>query len=183
MTDQGTGQPGEPEMPPATPMPQMSGGAGSPADVGVRVLARLLDHILLSILIFAIIVPLVLVSMFADAGGFGFGFGGFSVGTLVTSIVSAVIVIAYFALMESRNGQTVGKMLLGIRTLGPDGSPPSMEQAIKRNSWYLVGIIPFLGGLAQLAIAIYIVVTISNSATKTGWHDTFAGGTKVVKTK
>jgi hypothetical protein len=34
--------------------------------------------------------------------------------------------------------------------------------------------------LAELAAAIYIAVTISQSPTNTGWHDTFAGGTRVV---
>ena len=36
---------------------------------------------------------------------------------------------------------------------------------------------------AQLAAAIYIAVTINSSPTRTGWHDQFAGGTRVVRTR
>ena len=116
------------------------------------------------------------------AGNMGFGFN-FSGTSFLISLITAAITIAYFALMESSSGQTLGKMLLGLRTEGPGGGKPTMEQALKRNAWYGLAVIPFLGGLAQLAAIIYIAVTISNSANKVGWHDTFAGGTRVVKTR
>jgi len=190
MTDPGSQQPGDmggttPTPPPSQPAPQMPApGVGSPADLGTRFLARLIDHVLLGIVTAIIIVPLLIGAMFTGAVGNNFGFGfGFSAGSLVAAIVTAAITIGYFALMEANMGQTVGKMVLGLRTEGPDGNKPTMEQALKRNAWYALAIIPFLGGLAQLAIAIYIAVTINNSATRTGWHDVFAGGTRVVKAK
>lgn len=191
MTDQGPQQqPGDmggatPTPPPPQPAPQAPApGIGSPADLGTRFLARLIDHVILGIVTAIIIVPLLVGAMFtggsAGFGGFGFAFSGYS---LVASIVTAAITILYFALMESNTGQTVGKMVLGLKTEGPTGDKPTMEQALKRNSWYALAIVPFLGGLAELAAAIYIAVTINNSVTRTGWHDTFAGGTKVVKAK
>jgi uncharacterized RDD family membrane protein YckC len=189
MTDQGPDQPTpENPLPPPPPPPiepmqiPPASGVGAPGDLGNRFLARLIDHILLGIVTFVIIVPLFIAAMFTDVSGFDF-FGGFSAGSLVSGIVVAVIVIGYFSLMESQIGQTVGKMLLNLRTEGPAGGKPTFEQALKRNAWYALAIIPILGGLAQLAVAIYIAVTINNSATRTGWHDTFAGGTRVVKTK
>jgi uncharacterized RDD family membrane protein YckC len=130
-----------------------------------------------------IIFPLIIATAFTGAGSAFNMFSGFSVGTLVYAIITAAITIGYFAIMESNSGQTVGKMLVGLKTVGPDGNKPTMEQALKRNSWYALGIFPWLGGLAQLAATIYIAVTINNSATRTGWHDVFAGGTKVIKTK
>jgi uncharacterized RDD family membrane protein YckC len=148
-------------------------------------LARLIDHILLAIVTSVIIVPLLIASAFSGVGagaGFGFGFD-FGVGSLIASIVTAILTIAYFALMESNMGQTVGKMAMSLRTEGPGGGKPTLEQAVKRNAWYALAIIPFIGGLAQLAIIIYIAVTISQSVAKVGWHDTFAGGTRVVTTK
>jgi len=187
MTDQGPEPPGDmeqpiPQQPPPTPPP--AAGVGAPADLGNRFLARLIDHILLGIVTFAIIIPLVIAAAFADvATGFGGFFGGFGVGSLVASIVTAVIVIGYFALMEAQLGQTVGKMVLGLKTEGPDGNKPTLEQALRRNAWYALAIVPFIGGLAQLGVAVYIAVTINNSQTRTGWHDTFAGGTRVVKSK
>lgn len=170
-----------PPLPPAPPAPS---GAGAPADVGPRFVARLIDGILLGIVSSVIIVPLAFST--AAVGGFGGSMGfnfRFSGAGFLLSVISAAIAIAYFTLMESSMGQTVGKMLMGLRTEGPSGGKPTTEQALKRNGWYALSVIPFLGGLAQLAIAIYIAVTISNSANKVGWHDTFAGGTRVVKTR
>ena len=171
-------QPAPPPMP--TPAPP---GVGAPADLGTRFLARLIDHILLGIVIFVIIVPVIVATAFTGAGNGLNMFGEFSAGSLVASIVTAALTIGYFTLMEANTGQTVGKMLIGLKTVGPDGNKPTMEQALKRNSWYALGIVPFLGGLVQLAATIYIAVTINNSATRMGWHDTFAGGTRVIKTR
>lgn len=182
MADESANEPAD-EQTPATPPPETQpSGVGAPADVATRFVARLIDHILLGIVIFAIIVPLVIGAMFTGVGGFDM-FGGFGMGSLVTGIVSAVLTIGYFALMETNQGQTVGKMVMGLKTEGPNGGKPTMEEATKRNVWYALAIIPAIGGLAQLAVAIYIAVTISNSATNTGWHDDFAGGTRVVKAK
>ena len=193
MTDQRPDQPdntmGMPAAPPPQPAPPPmstpapASGVGAPADLGSRFLARLIDHILLGIVNFVIIVPLIVAAAFTGVGNGINPFGGFSVGSLVAAIITAAITIGYFALMEANTGQTVGKMLIGLKTVGPDGNKPTMEQALKRNSWYALGIVPFLGGLAQLAATIYIAVTINNSVTRTGWHDTFAGGTRVIKTK
>jgi uncharacterized RDD family membrane protein YckC len=176
--------PVEPTPAPPPPAPAPS-GSGRPADIGPRFLARLIDHILLAIVTSVIIVPLLIASAFSGVGagaGFGFGFD-FGVGSLIASTVTAILTIAYFALMESNMGQTVGKMAMSLRTEGPGGGKPTLEQAVKRNAWYALAIIPFIGGLAQLAIIIYIAVTISQSVAKVGWHDTFAGGTRVVTTK
>ncbi len=167
----------DPQFEPTPPPP---GGEAATADLGVRFLARLVDHILLTIVFVALVFPLILAAIFADAGDY-FSMGTFSLGSIVSAAVAAGVTIGYFALMESRNGQTVGKMLLGLRTQGPDGQTPTMEQAVRRNAWYALSIVPFLGGLAQLAVAIYIAVTINK--TGTGWHDEFAGGTRVVKVR
>ena len=64
-----------------------------------------------------------------------------------------------------------------------------MEEALKRNAWTalgLIAIIPvvgwFLAPLIELAVVVLILVTISNTPTRQGWHDNFAGGTSVVRT-
>jgi uncharacterized RDD family membrane protein YckC len=157
-------------------------GESAAADLGPRFLARLIDGVILGVVFVVIIVPIVVVAIFSGSSGFGSAFGGFSSGGFVAGIVWAVIIVGYFAVMESSRGQTVGKMLMKLKTQGPDGQNPSLEMAIKRNIWYALGIIPVIGGLAQLGAVIYIAVTISSSPTNTGWHDTFAGGTRVVKT-
>jgi len=171
------------------PEPDQQGDAASgvpaetvSADIGPRFLARLIDGVLLGVVYVVIIVPIIVVAIFSGASGVGSAFGGFSAGAFFAAIVFAAITIGYFALMESSRGQTVGKMLMKLKTQGPDGENPSLEMAIKRNLWYALSIVPVIGGFAQLAIVIYIAVTISQSATNTGWHDTFAGGTRVIKT-
>lgn len=186
MTDEGAGHHEEPAEPAPTPPPASTPGApgvGEAADVGTRFLARLIDHILLAIVLSVIFVPLVIGAIWADVSGFSGMFGGFGAGSIVSGIVVAALTIGYFAFMESSQGQTVGKMLLNLKTVGPDGNNPSLETAVKRNAWIALSIIPWIGGLAQLAVAIYIAVTISNSAGNVGWHDEFAGGTRVIKTK
>ncbi len=92
-------------------------------------------------------------------------------------------------LLESSRGQTLGKMVMKVRTLGPSGTNPTTAEAIKRNAWTALGVlgaipmIGWVGSLLYLGAVIYIAVTInSNTATRQGWHDTFAGGTRVVKT-
>lgn len=173
----------DPHRPPPPPPGGPSGGGdGQAADVGIRLGAKLIDGLLVGFVYAILITPLMVGLLFADAsvtGGFGFGF---SVGGWLTSVVSAVVFIGYFAVMESYRGQTVGKMLLNLRVEGSGGGLPTMEEAIRRNAWIGLSVIPFLGGLAQLAAAIAIAVTISQSMTKQGWHDDFAGGTQVVRT-
>lgn len=163
------------------PMPPPA-GVGAPTDLGTRVIARIIDAVLLSAVFFILLVPFVIGAIFAEVSGFGM-FGGFSGGSFFSGLIFAALTVAYFAFMESNQGQTVGKMVMGIKVVGPGGGNPTMEEAVKRNAWLALSVVPVLGGLAQLAVMIYILVTISNSVTNQGWHDEFAGGTQVVKAK
>ena len=172
MTNHGSGEQGD--------AVESAPGSGASADLGPRFLARLIDFAMLWVAYLVVIVPIVVVAIFS--GSYGSAIGGFSLGGIVAGIIWAAIVVGYFAGMESSRGQTVGKMVMKLRTEGPDGGNPSLEMAIKRNIWIALNIIPIIGGLAELAAAIYIAVTISQSPTNTGWHDTFAGGTRVVTT-
>jgi uncharacterized RDD family membrane protein YckC len=152
----------------------------------MRFLARLIDGILLGI-VNAIIVSAIIVGALMGDSATGFGPSGNIAAGLVASVLTTAIQLGYFAYLESSRGQTVGKMLLKLQTRGPGGGNPTMEQALRRNAFYAISLlswIPIVGifaGLAQLAIVIYIAVTINNSPTKQGWHDGFAGGTQVVK--
>ncbi len=141
------------------------------ANLGIRFVARLIDSILLAVALSIVGAILGLGNLIS---------GEVDAGTIIFNALWVVVVVGYFALLESSRGQTIGKMLLRIRTIGPDGRNPTLEEAIRRNGWYALGIIPFIGGLAQLGVAIYIAVTISQSAVNVGWHDQFAGGTKVI---
>jgi uncharacterized RDD family membrane protein YckC len=163
---------------------------GQPADLLTRFLARLIDYVILMVVNVVLVTVIVVGAIMGDTAGFGgFGATNFAAGA-VSSVVAAVIYVGYFAFMESSRGQTVGKMALKIRTQGPNGENPTMAEAVKRNAWAglgILGVVPFIGGvvggLLQLAAVIYIAITINNNvATRQGWHDEFAGGTRVVKT-
>lgn len=159
--------------------------AGQPAELGTRVIARLIDNILLTVVNFVI-------GFFLGAAAFSnvLMTGQIDYGTMaLVTIVNTVITLGYFVLLESARGQTLGKMLLKVRTVGPGGGNPTTVEALKRNLWTAVGIVAivpalgWLGSLLTLAAVITILVTINNNtATRQGWHDTFAGGTRVVKT-
>jgi uncharacterized RDD family membrane protein YckC len=173
--------PNQPQGSPPPPAPQAATGVGQPADLMTRFLAKLIDWILVGVVLSVIIVPLTIGLAFSGAGG-GFGMGGFSLGGIVTNLVTTALAVGYFVFLESNRGQTVGKMLLKLKVQGPGGQLPTLEQAGKRNAYMLLGIVPILGGLAYLAAAIYIAVTINNNTTtRQGWHDEFADGTSVIK--
>ncbi|MCL1693673.1 MAG: RDD family protein [Actinomycetia bacterium] len=135
---------------------------GIGASLKRRAVARFIDSFLIGVVI-VYAIPI---------AGFTEGF--------TTTVLSVAVVMAYFTLMESYNGRTIGKMALGLRTVGPDGRNPSLEMAFRRNVWYLLGLFPYIGGVAEITAVIYIAVTISRSPTNTGWHDVFAPGTRVV---
>ncbi len=124
-----------------------------------------------------------------ESGGAGFGMGGsFAVGA-VTAVLTTIIYLGYFGFMESSRGQTVGKMVMKLRVLGPQGGNPTLEQAVRRNIWVglgILGIVPILGGLVafvgQIVAVVMIAVGINNdTVNRQAWHDHFAGETRVIK--
>lgn len=186
---------------PPPPPPPPPGGYGSPPQPGLgatptgvprpgellnRFLARLIDHVLLGV-VFGVLWG-VFTAIFLT--GFVHSTGEWFLFYLFLSLASVAVNLAYFGLLESSRGQTVGKMLLKLRTYGPDGvSHPTLEQALKRNGYVainLISVIPLIGpliaSLGVLAAVIYIAVTLNNDVPDhQGWHDKFAGGTRVLQ--
>jgi uncharacterized RDD family membrane protein YckC len=140
--------------------------AGSePGGLGLRFLARLIDGIIVGIIGFFL-------AFFTDTLS----------NIWVTGLFSGLLTFVYFVVFEITQGWTPGKKLLGLRVLGPGGAPkPSGQQSAIRNAFTLLAIVPYFGGLLAVIAYIVIAVTISNSPTKQGKHDEFAGGTQVVK--
>ena len=182
-------QPPPPTPPPPAPGPaagQPVPGVPRPGELLDRFLARLIDGVLLGI-VFGI-VSAVFNAIFLK--GLTYSTGEWLLYWLFVSVVSVAVSMAYFAFMESNNGATLGKQLLKLRVVGPDGaSNPTMEQALRRNAFYaiqLAFIVPVIGWvigwLGTLAAYIMIAVTINNdTVARQGWHDKFAGGTRVLK--
>jgi uncharacterized RDD family membrane protein YckC len=152
------GQPGG--YPPPPPL-----GARQPGGLGLRLLARLIDGIIVGIIGFFL-------ALFTDTLS----------NIWVTGLFSGLLTFVYFLVFEITQGWTPGKKVLGMRVLGPGGAPkPSAQQSAIRNAFTLLAIVPYFGGLLAVIAYIVIAVTISNSPTKQGKHDEFAGGTQVVK--
>jgi uncharacterized RDD family membrane protein YckC len=137
-----------------------------------------------------------------EPGGLALRFGARLIDGVIVGIVASVLILAtdtlsnywytglftglltflYFLVFESTQGWTIGKKLLGLSVHGPGGAPkPTVQQSAIRNSWTLLPIIPFIGGLLGLIAIVVIAVTINSSPIKQGKHDELAGGTQVVK--
>jgi hypothetical protein len=140
-------------------------GGQEPGGLLWRWLARVIDGILVAIVSYALIFLTDTLSNF-----------------WATGLFTGVLTFVYFVAFEVSIGSTPGKKLLGLSVHGPAGAPkPTPAQSAIRNSWTLLPIIPFVGGLLGVVAIIIIAVTINGSPTKQGKHDELAGGTQVVK--
>ncbi|MEU7139319.1 RDD family protein [Nocardia sp. NPDC046473] len=150
--------------------PQQPGGfnqyGGQPGDLGTRIGARVIDALILYI-------PyLIIYFLVKNSLGLTIGLG----------LVWTLVQLGYFVGMETSQGTTIGKKVLGLKVLAPGGAAKiEPVTSLKRNIFVAANIIPCVGGLVSLVLAIYIMVTISQDPNKQGWHDKFAGGTQVVK--
>lgn len=166
------GQPPPPDARPPSPPPQPQppprsspGPAG--AGLGPRVGARLLDVLIVGI-------PLSIVLALVGLGA-GAAMDPGNVGPQwLSSLLYSLLWFGYFVWLESSRGATLGKQLLNIQVLGPQGGPPSTEQAMKRNAWMLLGLIPWIGGLLWFVAVIAIMVTIARGSDMQGFHDVWA---------
>lgn len=154
-------QPGQYGEPGAYPPPT----GQEPGGLLLRFVARIIDGIIVGIVSYALI-------FLTDTMS----------NIMVTGLFTGLLTFVYFVALEVGTGSTLGKKLLGLSVRGPGGAPkPSAQQSAIRNSWTLLPIIPFVGGLLGFIAIIVIAVTINGSPTKQGKHDELAGGTQVVK--
>lgn len=140
---------------------------GDGANTGIRAAARFIDWIIAwiigAILFWILGSVLDLPAWVAILPGAGFAF-------------------LYFVFFEVTAGATPGKKVLGLEVRGAGGAAkPDLSESIRRNAYMLLNLIPWVGGLLWLLSAIVIALTIVFSSTNQGLHDSFAGGTKVVK--
>jgi uncharacterized RDD family membrane protein YckC len=156
-------QPGQYGDPGAYPPPPQPPGQ-EPGGLLLRFGARIIDGIIVGIVSYALI-------FLTDTMS----------NIMVTGLFTGLLTFIYFLAFEVTQGWTPGKKLLGLRVRGPGTPKPSARQSAIRNSWTLLPIIPFIGGLLGFIAIIVIAVTINGSPTKQGKHDELAGGTQVVK--
>ena len=153
------------------------------ASMTQRLIARILDGVVLSIVI--LVVMVVAIAIVAGAASVDDGSGGAAglgiLGFLGLTTLGVVLVYAYEAVMIGFWGATVGKMALKVKVVKPrNGEAPGIGSGIVR---FLIpglcALIPFIGWLGT--VACYISPTFDNSGRRQGWHDKVAN-TVVVST-
>ncbi|KGI68597.1 RDD family protein [Mycolicibacterium rufum] len=141
------------------------GAGGQPGGLGLRFGARIIDGLIVGI-VGGIIVYVI----------------GAASNVWITGLFTGALTFGYYVAFEVTQGWTPGKKILGLSVRGPGGAAkPTAAQSAIRNSWTLLPIIPFIGGLLGVIAIVVIAVTINASPTKQGKHDELAGGTQVVK--
>ncbi len=138
----------------------------APASLLIRLAAHLIDVVVL----FA-----VFLTIWSIASNF--------VSLSYVPYVNTTIVIAYAVVLESSRGQTLGKQLLRLRVRNADGVNPTPAQALRRNLYFVLALLPgFIGGLIALTvigwISAAILVDIDH---RQGIHDRFAKETFVTR--
>jgi len=115
--------------------------------------------------IVALIIDSILVGIVSGIIGAVLG----SENTALTGIAASILIIAYQAVfLTTMNGQTPGKMLMGIRVVSANGGAITPVQAALRGVGYVIN--SWLCGIGWLLVALNIFSI----------HDTIAG-TKVVE--
>ena len=156
-------QPGQYGYPGSYPPPP--GGGPQPGGLGIRFGARIIDGLIVGIV-----------------GGIIVYAIGMSSNILVTGLFTGLLSFAYYVAFEITQGWTPAKKMLGLSVHGPAGAAkPTFQQSAIRNSWTLLPIVPFIGGLLGVVAIVIIAATINSSPTKQGKHDELAGGTQVLK--
>jgi uncharacterized RDD family membrane protein YckC len=158
-------------------------------DIPNRVIALILDGIVIVVLLIAVGIVLGIVGLSA---GFASG-GAFNAGaTIVYSIISLAVSIVYFLYGWTRTRGTIGMRALGMQVGNAfDGKTLTTDQAIRR--WValwgpstLSGAIagwPGIGPLFSFVVFLYLIYLLYSTATsptKQGFHDKYAN-TVVVK--
>lgn len=167
----------QPPFPPPYPEAHQPPAGPASGSVVERFVARLLDGLIVGIPVGLVLgIVLGVLGLFDNL-----------LGMLILDVAIGAAIFGYFVYFETNSGATIGKKVMKLRTVGASGGNPTTEEVIKRNIFnavYLVAWIPVLGILANLAGLVAIIavaVTISSDPLGRGWHDKFAGGTRVIK--
>ncbi|MGA4841641.1 RDD family protein [Streptomyces sp. G45] len=165
------GGPGSPYDGPPPPPPPPGGPygtdplAGMPplADSGKRVLARIIDMILVGVVVWLLswAFGTYEYDIDPDKVEYGKSFG--------QSLLAAVLYTAYDSVLIAKNGQTLGKKWLGMRVANlNDGSTPALQTAIARSAvlW-----LPFAFCCACIWTAICGGWSFFDKPYKQGLHD------------
>lgn len=157
-------------------MASAASGSGAPAGFLLRLVASIIDGVILTIVVFVISVIL----------GFVLGMEGVLIATIVAYAIGGVLALLYWAKLESGKDQaTLGKKVMKIKVASASGGAVDFATAIQRSvvHWifYLTAALDTVLGISNYLISgvVGIAVLVSCLAVlvksnKQGFHDDFA---------
>ncbi|WP_328389989.1 RDD family protein [Nocardia sp. NBC_00416] len=142
---------------------------GVPGNLWPRFAARLIDNLIIALPL-AVLLNFVLMP---NLDGF--------VGPSISYAIIFAVTLVYSVSMEWKTGATLGKKILGLKVVAPDGAPTVAPLvSLKRNVYLAVLIVPCVGWVGGCALMLYMAATLDKNPNKQGWHDKLAGGTQVL---
>jgi uncharacterized RDD family membrane protein YckC len=142
------------------------------ATLGSRALARIIDSVILGIVVYivwALVLGGTTAAVTNDDGTVDDGAAGGIIGAFFGAwAITIVITVAYELVMTAIKGQTVGKMIMGIKVVkSADGQVPGFGPAFMR--WLLPIIGAVICGIG--ALLVYLSPLFDSSGRVQGWHD------------
>jgi len=132
---------------------------------GRRLVASLIDMLVVGFLTFILVVALSLAILLIDIfTAYKYPDREFPVDTM-TLWLGLIVSVVYFVGYWAKSGQTFGKTVMGIRIVSADGTPLSWGKAFLRYIGYIVSGIVLSLGFLWLAF----------DSKRQGWHDKIAG--------
>ncbi|MFF5971712.1 RDD family protein [Streptomyces sp. NPDC012769] len=174
------GSPYDNNMPPPPPPYGGYGGgyggadplAGMPplAESGRRIVARIIDWLIIAIPLAIIGIPFKVYERAGDDNDFGDTVNSLNGGgQLIFQLITIVAYVAYDTVMTAKNGQTLGKKLMKLRVaMLNDGSTPSMNASLIRA---IVLWLPALICCACLWPLLLLILILVDKPYKQGLHD------------
>ncbi|MFF9339491.1 MULTISPECIES: RDD family protein [unclassified Streptomyces] len=171
------GSPYDSPYPPPPPYGGYGGGYGGTdplsgmpplADSGRRILARLVDFVIIAVPLAVIGIPFDVYER-ATVDGDDFQTTWTGGGQIVFQLLTIVAFVTYDTVLTAKNGQTVGKRLMKLRVaMLNDGSTPPMNQSLLRA---VVLWLPALICCACLWPLLLLVLILVDKPYKQGLHD------------
>jgi uncharacterized RDD family membrane protein YckC len=132
---------------------------------GRRLVASLIDMLVVAFLTFILVVGLSFVILLVDIfTAYKYPDRELPIDTMILWL-GLILSVVYFVGYWAKSGQTIGKMVMGIRIVRTDGSRLSVGQALIRYIGYLISGAALSLGFLWLAF----------DRKRQGWHDKIAG--------
>lgn len=150
------------------------------AGPGARLGARILDILIVGVAVLVLIILGALALFGVDSGDSATDEAETAAVVIVLGVVAlaAVIGLLYEVVLIAVRGQTLGKMMTGIKVVRADnGLVPGWGKSIGR--WIIPTVVAFIPAVGWL-LSLLVYLSLLWDSARQGWHDK-AAGTLVVK--